>query len=397
MVASGEGARYPAVMESWPRIMMHVDMDAFYASIEQRDNPKLQGKPVVVGAQADQRGVIAAASYEARKFGLHSAMPSSQAKQRCPKAIFMPVRMEHYQEVSKHLMNILERFSPLLEKLSVDEAFLDVTGSHHLFGGPRAMAQEIRQTIRRELDLTASLGVAPNKFLAKLASDQDKPNGCTFLPDDLSRIPEWLAPLPVSRIWGVGKKTEQQLVAKGIRTIRDVQQKLPSDLERLIGSAAADKLWRLAQGLDERPVVTVQKDKSISSEMTFGKDCADPKLLDQVLLELSEKVGRRLRTTGYFARTVFIKVRFADFETLSRQLTLKPASHHDRDIICTAQALFHKIELKQSVRLLGVGVSQFSEEADAAPDNQLDLFAEAEGPDKDGALDQARYRFVNTR
>ena len=251
------------------------------------------------------------------------------------------------------------------------------------------MAQEIKQTIRRELDLTASLGIAPNKFLAKLASDQNKPNGMTFLPDDLRAIPEWLAPLPVSRIWGVGKKMEQQLVSKGIRSIRDVQQKLPSDLERLIGAAAADKLWQLAQGLDERPVVTVQKDKSISSEVTFGKDSSDPEMLDQVMLELGEKVGRRLRTTGRFARTVFIKVRYADFQTVSRQVTLQPASHHDRDIIGQAKSLFHKLEMTQPVRLLGVGVSGLCDEAHAASDGQMDLFAEPEGANKDEALDQA--------
>ena len=319
-------------MTPWSRTIIHIDMDAFFASVEQRDNPALKGKPIVVAGPADKRGVVAAASYEARKFGVRSAMPSREAAKRCPELVFVPGRMATYQEVSKQVMTIFESYSPLLEKLSVDEAFLDITGSMHLFGGATALAENLRNKIKEELDLTCSVGIAPNKFLAKLASDFNKPDGVTCLPENIEAIPEWLAPLDIRLIWGVGKQTEAQLNKHGIRKIRDLQQRLPSDLERIVGANQADHLWRLAHGEDQRPIVTVHKDKSISSETTFNKDVSDPAVMDQTLLELIEKVGHRLRTSEVYAGTVYIKVRYGNFETFTRQSSLNPASHNDRDL-----------------------------------------------------------------
>ena len=375
-------------MTPWPRTIIHIDMDAFFASVEQRDHPEWQGKPIVVGSNSP-RGVVAAASYEARKFGIRSAMPSQQAAQRCADLIFAPHRMEVYQAVSKQVMGIFESYSPELQKLSVDEAFLDISGSMHLWGGAQLLAEHLRQQIKDELQLTCSVGIAPNKFLAKLASDMNKPDGITYLPKDMDAIPEWLAPLDIRLIWGVGKRTEAQLNKYGIRKVRDLQQRLPSDLERMVGANQADHLWRLAHGEDERPIVTVQKDKSISSETTFSTDISDPEILDQTLLELIEKVGRRLRSSDYYAGTVFIKVRYGNFENFTRQCGVNPATHNDRDLIQAVRSLFAKAEVSRPVRLLGAGVSGLLDEPRHQHDPQLDLFKEPEAPQEDDPLDQA--------
>lgn len=368
-------------------------MDAFYASIEQRDRPELRGKPVIVGG-ASARGVVSAASYEAREFGVYSAMPGVRARRLCPEGIFVGVDMAKYKEVSRSLMEILGRFTPFVEPLSVDEAFLDVTGSLHLF---EDVAVEIRRVIHDELALTASVGVAPNKFLAKLASDMDKPDGLTRLPESEAEIRAFLAPLPIERMWGVGEKTAQKLRRHGIEHFSDVQAREETNLRRIIGDKAAGSLWRLARGIDERPVNTERVEKSISSERTFSEDLTDPEVMRLQIIGLAEKTGRRLRAKGRFAGTVVLKVRYGDFETLTRQKALPRPSQRDADLIDTALELFAKISLKQGVRLLGVGTAKLDEASTGA--KQLDLF-EAAPPDEpvtntslDEAVDAIREKF----
>jgi len=382
-------------MSSWERTILHVDMDAFFASVEQRDFPELRGKPVVVGGDKE-RGVVAAASYEARKFGVRSAMSSVKAKKLCPELIFQKGRMQVYSDVSKKLMAILESYSPEIQKLSVDEAFLDVSGSIHLWGGIDNLVQALRSRIRDELHLTASVGIAPNKFLAKLASDVNKPDGQTRVPDTSEEIIAWLGPMDISRIWGVGKQTEAKLNKYAIRKVKDIQQKLPSDLEKIVGASAAEHLFQLANGMDERPIVTVQKDKSISSESTFNEDHSEPDYLHQRLLELTEKVGRRLRASGKYANTVFIKVRFKDFETITRQRSLPFPTHKDIEIFREVTDLFSKVEVKMGIRLLGVGVSNLGESELPEQYTQLDFFeTPRELPDSriDQAVDTIREKY----
>src|SRR5437899_2006871 len=286
---------------SMTRAILHVDMDAFYASVEQRDHPDLRGKPVIVGAGPRDRGVVAAASYEARKFGVHSAMPSRTAYKLCPQGVFVRPNMEKYAEVSRQVMAILRSFTPLVQPLSIDEAFLDVSGSTAQFGDPVAIAKRIKAEIRSGTALTASVGVAPNKFLAKLASDLHKPDGLTVITDaDKVQI---LAPLPVSKVWGVGKVTEKRLHELGIRTIGDLQR-LPLDELRQRFGNTADHLHALARGEDNREVETDEESKSISSEHTFDEDTADLDRIKKCLLEQCEEVGLRLRQEKLAAVTV---------------------------------------------------------------------------------------------
>lgn len=376
---------------SWSRTILHVDMDAFYASIEQRDRPELRGKPVIVGGSS-RRGVVSAASYEARKYGVHSAMPGVRAHKLCPDGVFLKVDMAKYRAVSKQLMAILGRFTPFVEPLSVDEAFLDVTGSLKLFPN---VAEDIRATIFEELTLTASVGVAPNKFLAKLASDMDKPDGLTRLPESEAEIRAFLAPIPIERMWGVGEKTAQKLRGFGIETFGDVQLREEASIRRIVGEKGAGKLWHLARGIDERPVVTERVEKSISTERTFEQDLTDPEEMRRMVVSIAEKTGRRLRAKGRVAGTVTLKLRFGDFQTLTRQRALVRPSHRDADIIAAAVALFAEVKLRSGVRLLGVGTSNFVVEGGqggaASPRaEQLDLFEEREEPAAvDTRLDEA--------
>lgn len=372
--------------------ILHVDMDAFYAAIEQRDRPELRGKPVVVGAPPDRRGVVATASYEARKFGIHSAMPSRTAGKLCPHAIFVPPRMERYEEVSRDLMTVLEEFTPIIEPVSIDEAFLDVRGVLGRWPDPVALARELKARIRQRLSLTASVGVAPNKYLAKLASDLQKPDGLSVVPSDPAEILAFLAPLPIRKIWGVGKVTEQQLNRAGITTIGQIQARKESDLARELGPSLAHHVWTLARGLDDRPVETHWEEKSISNETTFDQDCPDPDIWRQTLIELAENVGRRLREAGKTARTVDIKVRFGDFTTVSRQLSFRNPTDSDRDVLHSVLGLFEKMNVKRPVRLLGVGVSHLTTAGETNPSDQPLLFPELEpkaAGKKDRSLDEA--------
>lgn len=377
---------------STSRVILHVDMDAFYASVEQRDRPELRGKPVIVGG-AGTRGVVSAASYEARVFGVHSAMPGARAKRLCPQGIFIPVRMGHYQAVSRQIMTLFERLTPWIEPLSVDEAFLDVSGSLGLFPDP---ARAIKDMVKDELQLTTSVGVATNKFLAKLASDMDKPDGLTRVPTDPQAICDWLAPLPIERMWGVGAKTAEKLHRAGLRSFADLQSRTVPQLARVLGERMAQGLSRLSRGLDDRPVNPSREEKSISNETTFSTDLTDPAEMKRVLKQLAEKVGGRLRAHGRFAATASIKVRFGNFETLTRQVPLRPASHRDLDLIQSAMLLFERVQLRQGVRLLGFGVAQLCDDPAELGNAQLDLFEEPEAAEDDSldlTVDALRKKF----
>ena len=290
-------------MDKTRSTFLHVDMDAFFASVEQRDHPELRGKPVVVGASPNQRGVVAAASYEARKYGIYSAMPSRTALQKCPHAIFVSHNMGNYKEVSRQIMHIFESYTPLVQPLSIDEAFLDVTGAQRLFGTGREIAEKVRRDILEQTGLTASVGVAPNMFLAKIASDMNKPDGLTVVPFEQKAIEEFLAPLPISRMWGAGKVTQKKLLSLGLSTIGKLQQCDLKTLENAIGSRAAQGFIRLAHGIDDRGIGGEADEKSISNETTFSNDETDRSKLEDTYKRLIDKVGSRLRKAGFFAST----------------------------------------------------------------------------------------------
>lgn len=355
---------------SLAHVILHVDMDAFFAAIEQRDHLEWRGRPVAVGAAADRRGVVSAASYEARAFGIHSAMPSREAYRRCPHAVFVPPDMPRYQAVSRQMFAILARYTPLIEPLSVDEAFLDVTGSQGLFGDGQTIARRIRSDIQRELHLTASVGVAPNKFLAKLASELHKPDGLTVTPCDPADIARFLAPLPVSRIWGVGTVLQRQLAGMGLHTIGALQDTAESDLRRVVGCHTARHLRLLALGIDARNVETESEAKSLSHEQTFDTDCRNPVRIRRVLLSLSQAVGSRLRAENRYASRAKLKLRWSDFRTLTRQTTFSPPVCDDDALIAAALMLLQKIPLSRPVRLIGFGVDGLTD----APSAQLQLF-----------------------
>ncbi|MEM7629642.1 MAG: DNA polymerase IV [Planctomycetota bacterium] len=365
------------------RGILHVDMDAFFASVEQRDNPELRGKPVLVGG-AGRRGVVAAASYEARRFGCRSAMPTAVALRNCPHAVVVRGSYETYKEVSAQVMSILESCTPLVQPVSIDEAFCDVTGSVQLLGEPSAIARRIRSDVRAQTGLTCSVGVAPNKFLAKLASDLDKPDGLTIITRETVRTV--LDPLPVSRLWGVGPAAQQRLARLGLRTIGDIAGAEHQTLLQALGDFGAH-VHTLALGLDDRPVTPDREAKSISHEQTFGENLADPDAVRAVLLDQAEQVARRLRRHGRLARTVTVKIRFGDFETVTRSRTLDEAGDSTRAIAHAARGLFDQWARQfRSVRLIGVGVSQLGDPAGAAP--QLGLF-DAETSERSRAVDRA--------
>lgn len=351
--------------------IIHVDMDAFYASIEERDRPELAGRPVIVGGAAEARGVVSAANYVARRFGVHSAMPTATARRLCPEGVFMPVRMDYYAQVSQQIRAIFFRYTPEVEPLALDEAFLDVTASERLFGPAPDIAWRIKQEIKQELGLVASVGVAPNKFVAKIASDLEKPDG--FVVVEAGRVQAFLDPLPVERLWGVGKVSAAVFHRLGLRTIGDVRRQSVATLRKHFGQVG-EHLWRLAHGIDERPVVTERQAKSISNETTFATDIDDPQILRSWLRELTDQVASRLRREGLYARTVQIKVRFADFQTITRAQTLPQPTNVTQTLWqAAADLLAKRLPARHPpVRLLGMGVSGFEDE-DAA---QGDLFVQ---------------------
>jgi DNA polymerase-4 len=328
-------------------------MDAFYASVEQRDRPELQGRPVIVGADPRGRGVVSAASYEARRFGVHSAMPIGRAARLCPGGVFLPVDMDRYARVSRQIMAVLAEFTPLLEPLSIDEAFLDVTETRALFGDGPEQARRIKARIRDVVNLAASVGVAANKFVAKVASDLRKPDGLVVVAaGDEARF---LAPLPVSRLWGVGRVRASDLESMGIRTIGQLAAMPLDQLRARFGRAAAG-LRELAHGVDERPVEPFAPPKSMGAEQTFERDHADVERLGRTLRGQSERVARELRAEGLAGRTVTLKLRFADFGTITRSHTGDP-TQDGLAIYRAASELLAHVELRQPVRLIGLSVS----------------------------------------
>ena len=340
------------------RVIAHVDMDAFFASIEQLDDPKLRGRPVIVGADPKSgkgRGVVAAASYEARKFGIHSAQPISRAFRLCPNGSFVRPRFERYVEISGRIMSILESFTPLVEPASLDEAYLDLTGTERLIGDVRSAGEKIKRDIFDSVRLTASVGVGPNKFIAKMASDFQKPDGLVIVPGD--QVRGFLDPLPVRKLWGVGAKTAARLESLGIRNVRDVGRYSEKDLVRLLGSFG-QWLSECSLGMDDAPVTPDREAKSISNETTFETDTADSGLIRAVLLELSESVGHRLRRHGLAGRTMELKIRFGDFTTKTRRQTLVRPTDLTDSVYSAALALMRHFESdRRKIRLLGVGAS----------------------------------------
>jgi DNA polymerase-4 len=374
-------------------MILHVDMDAFYASVEELDDPGLVGKPVVVGGTPDGRGVVAAANYAARRYGIHSAMPAAQARRLCPDAVFIKSRMDRYAEVSQAIRAIFARYTPLVEPLSLDEAFLDVTSSARLFGDGIAIGRRIKEEIRGELGLVASVGVAPNKFLAKLASDLDKPDGLVVVPVDA--IEAFLEPLPVSRLWGVGAVSNRELAEMGVHTIGDLRR-LPENLLVSRFGKSANHLGRLARGIDNRRVVPDRDAKSISHETTFATDITDAEVLRSWLLDLTEQVATRLRRQNLRGKTLFIKVRYADFRTVARSESLDAPTSVTRELYVTAARLLQAQLLRnpQPVRLLGMGTSGMTTETL----EQGQLFEQGNREQQrriDTVVDEVKSRFGN--
>ncbi len=353
------------------RIILHVDMDAFFAAIEQRDHPEYRGKPLIVGADPREgrgRGVVSTCSYEARKFGVHSAMPISQAYKRCPHGIYVFPNGKKYQQVSESFFEIFYEFTDLVEPLSIDEAFLDVTGSTQLFGDGPVIAAKIKKRIVEKEQITASVGVAPTKYLAKIASDLEKPDGLVVVDPD--KISEFLSPLPISHLWGAGKKTQDVLLKMGIHTIGDLARFPKDTLDRKLGRMGAH-FYNLAHGIDPRPVTTHEGVKSVSNEHTFREDVFDADRLRQTLLQLSEKVGYRMRKKNLKGKTIHLKLRYGNFSTITRNKTISCLTNSTEVIFNNVSRLFEKNYQKgRSVRLLGVGISGF----DADAGTQLSLF-----------------------
>ncbi|PZR13545.1 MAG: DNA polymerase IV [Archangium gephyra] len=372
------------------RAIIHIDMDAFYAAVEQRDAPALRGKPVIVGGHP-QRGVVLAASYEVRPFGVRSAIPMARAIKLAPHAIVVPPRFAAYVDASEQVFRIFERYTPQIEPLSLDEAFLDVSASRALFGSAGQLAKRIRDEIRREIELPASAGIADVKFVAKIASDVAKPNGQHEVPEGTSRA--FLAPLPISRLWGVGPKTEEVLKRFGLHTIGDVAAK---DLEWLgakLGTSA-QHFWELSHGIDSRPVVSDREAKSVGAQDTFDEDLLGEEALKPHLHSQALRVGRRLRKSGVKARCVQLTVKYADFTQITRRQTLELPTDDGQTLYRKAIELLQKADLRRRVRLTGVSGQELT---GGAP--QLGLFVEDAAPPKNtrlnAALDAIASKFGN--
>jgi DNA polymerase-4 len=340
---------------TWSKAIIHLDMDAFYAAVEVLDNPSLRGKPVIVGGSR-KRGVVSSASYEARKFGVHSAMPMATAMRLCPKGIFLPVRMSRYQEVSEQVFEVFCRFTPLVEPLSIDEAFLDVTGSVKLFGPPEKIAKTIKRAVVEEVGITVSAGVAPSKYLAKIASELGKPDGLMIVRED--EVRSFLEPLSIDKLWGVGKVTQKGLGLLGVRTIGDLSRFPLEVLEKNFGKHG-DHLHFLSQGIDDRDVELVREVKSIGHEDTFASDLLDMEAARRELLSLATRVSRRLRGEAVVGRTVTLKVKYNDFVQITRSETLPEPTEDGWEIFRRCCGLLEKTEVgKRPARLLGISVSQ---------------------------------------
>lgn len=357
-----------------PRLVMHVDMDAFFAAIEQRDHPEYRGLPVVVGAQPGTRGVVSTCSYEARKFGIRSAMPISEAFRRCPQAVYLRPDMQHYVAVSEQVMEILATVSPVVEAASIDEAYLDIGGLERLFGTPWEIAQQVKDRIRVRLQLTASVGIGPNRLIAKLASDYSKPDGLTVVSPD--QVRKFLDPLPVSKLSGVGRVLGQKCLEAGVRTVADLRALDRSSLRELFGTQSGLILYQLCRGIASDHVGFEDSRKSISKEVTFEEDVRDQALLHDTLIRLASEVGALARANGVAGRVVTLKVRLAPFETHTRQHRIDAATNSDRRIFREGWRLYLESTLTgRPVRLIGIGVSELAEPSRRQPslfDNQPD-------------------------
>ncbi len=369
--------------------VLHVDMDAFYASVSLLERPDLRGRPVIVGGGT--RGVVLSATYEARRFGVHSAMPMTRARRMCPQAVVVEPDHRRYAQVSAGVMEIFRDVTPLVEPLALDEAFLDVAGAVRRLGSPATVGELVRARVHDEQGITCSVGVATTKFVAKLASTRAKPDGLLVVPAD--QVVQFLHPLPVGALWGVGERTEEQLNRLGLRTVGDLARTPAATLERALGTAAGRHLAALAWGRDPRSVVPHEPDRSVGAEETFGTDVDDPQVVRRELLRLSERVGSRLRAQGYRGRTVSIKIRFADFTTITRSRTLRDPTDVTRDIHATATDLYEALGLDRArLRLVGVRVEGLAD-AEAVAE-QLQLGAPEHGwRDADAAVDRAVRRF----
>jgi len=369
--------------------ILHVDMDAFFASVEERDNPALKGKAVVVGTGI--RGVVSAANYEARKFGIHAAMPVGRAKRLAPHAIFVPPNMSRYSEVSSHIMEIFRSVTPLVEPLSLDEAFLDVTGAKRLLGDGREIAKQIRAKVEASEGITCSVGIATTKFIAKLASGRCKPNGMLEIASD--RVLEFLHPLPVNAIWGVGPKTNEELLKLGLQTVADIANTPRQTLIRALGEAAGASLYELSWGRDYRDVEPVEVDKSISAVETFDADTEDQEIVLRELLRLTEKATYRMREKDFSARTISIKVRFADFKTITRSKTVPLAISATHEVYEVVKNLFIALKLDRArIRLVGVSLDGLEDGIDGT--EQLVLGERENGwRQATVAIDKASARF----
>ncbi|MSO16479.1 MAG: DNA polymerase IV [Candidatus Planktophila sp.] len=367
--------------------ILHVDMDAFYASVAELDNPQYKGKALVVGAGV--RGVVLSANYEARKFGIRAAMPVGRAKRMAPHAIFIAPEHHRYAEISERVMTIFNSFTPLVEPISLDEAFLDVTGAQKLFGDGREIAAKIRAQVEQEEGITCSVGIAQSKFIAKLASQHCKPNGMLEIKSD--RILEFLHPLPVRALWGVGPKTAESLDRLGLHTVADIANTPRSTLVRALGDATGESLYELAWGRDYRNVISDEPEKSIGNEETFARDIDSPEEILAEFLRMAEKATARLRERGLFAKTVTMKIKFADFTTLSRAKTLPigiDGTHETYEIVKKLYLALHNEGAR--IRLVGVSLSNLLDEAPV----QLELGARERGwRDADTAIDKAKARF----
>ena len=351
------------------RWIMHVDMDAFFASVEQRDDPALQGKPVIVCGNS-RRSVVATASYEARAFGVHSAMPLSQAKRLCPHGCFVAPRFEAYREASDAIHQVMLHYADAYEPISLDEAFLDISGMGSQYPTLGSIGRAIKEEIRCAVHLTASVGIAPNKFLAKMASDMNKPDGLCIIP--YGREQEVLAPLPVRRLWGVGSVTEKKLLAAGFRTIADIQEAAPEKLSALLGNQGP-LLKALSPGIDERPIISSRQVKSIGDESTYEYDLTDRRAIDREIAIHSDIVAQRLRRHDLAARTISLKIRFASFKTIMRSLSLEEGTNLQETIDSACQTLLSRIPLTEGIRLIGVTASNLG-----APLSIPSLFSDKE-------------------
>lgn len=367
--------------------ILHADMDAFFSAVEQRENPELKSKPVIVGGVSlSSRGVVSTASYAARKFGVHSAMPIAQARKLCPNGIYLPARHKLYQEVSQEIFNILKSYTPLVEKLSIDEAFLDVKGCERLYGNAVEIAEKIKNEVKTKIGLTISIGVSVNKFLAKLASDYDKPDGLTIIKKE--NIKSFMSDLDIDKIWGVGKVFASKLAEEKVYKASDIWPYSLEELKDKFGKAGV-KLFFLSRGMDNREVESQTEIKSISHEETFFDNICDQEKLFAYLFKMSEKVSFRLHSNSLKGRTVFIKIRYADFSTYSRQKSLKVAFNSSEEIYRTAKKLLNQDNLlKKPLRLLGVGVSNLCSEGQ----EQLNLFAGADDQ-LDQTIDELKRKY----